>query len=46
MVITVSLVLAVIAVLASVVAAAGRCPLWIPVFVLAVFALLQSVPAR
>jgi hypothetical protein len=43
---TVSCVLAFGALIASIVAAMGRCPLWVPVILLSIVALLQCIPVR
>jgi lysylphosphatidylglycerol synthetase-like protein (DUF2156 family) len=43
---TVSLVLAVIALVLTVVSAIGKCPLWIPVVILAIIALVQAIPLK
>jgi hypothetical protein len=41
---TVMIVLAIIAIVATVVAASGHCPLWAPVFILCVIELLRVLP--
>lgn len=41
---TVSLILAVLALILAVVSGAGWCPLWVPVVLLAILQLLQHVP--
>lgn len=41
---TVLLILAVVALASACVAAAGKCPLWVPVVFLSLYALIQQLP--
>jgi hypothetical protein len=43
---TALVVLALLAIVATIVSATGHCPLWVPVFILSVALLLQVVPLK
>ena len=45
-ILTLSLVLAGTAFLTTIVSAMGRCPLWVPVMLLCVLALVKALPPR
>jgi hypothetical protein len=45
-VLTIFALLAIMAVILVIVSAIGKCPLWIPVFLIALAMLLQAVPFR
>lgn len=44
MVLTVLLVLALIALICTIISALGKCPIWVPVVILAIMELLRQLP--